>query len=68
MPVKGDLINREEWSVRTKYTAAVHSHSQGNPRLIDNLMTNALVLGAQMEKITITPDVILAAVASQNLG
>ena len=54
--------------LETAALAAVHSHSQGNPRLIDNLMTNALVLGAQMEKKTITPDVILAAVASQNLG
>ncbi len=47
--------------------AAVHSHSQGNPRLIDNLMTDALVLGAQMDKKSVTPDVILAAVANQNL-
>lgn len=47
--------------------SAVHSHSQGNPRVIDNLMTNALMLGAQMEQKSITPDVILAAVSSQNL-
>ena len=48
--------------------AAVHSHSQGNPRLIDNLMTDALALGAQMDKKTVSPDVILAAVGNQNLG
>lgn len=48
--------------------AAVHSHSQGNPRLIDNLMTDALVLGAQMDRKTVSPDVILAAVGNQNLG
>lgn len=48
--------------------SAVHSHSQGSPRIIDNLMTAALALGAQMEQTSITPDVVLAAVASQNLG
>lgn len=48
--------------------AAVHSHSQGNPRLIDNLMTDALALGAQMDKKAVSPDVILAAVGNQNLG
>lgn len=48
--------------------AAVHSHSQGNPRLVDNLMTDALALGAQMEKKSIDTDVILASVSSQNLA
>ena len=48
--------------------SAVHSHSQGNPRLVDNLMTNALTLGAQMEKKVIDTEVILASVSSQNLG
>lgn len=47
--------------------SAVHSHAQGNPRLIDNLMTDALALGAQMDKKTIDPEVILAAVSNQNL-
>lgn len=46
---------------------AVHSHSSGNPRLIDNLMTDALTLGSQMDKNTIDAEVILAAVAGQNL-
>lgn len=46
---------------------AVHSHSSGNPRLIDNLMTDALTLGSQMDKKTIDAEVILAAVAGQNL-
>ena len=45
-----------------------HSHSQGSPRLVDNLMTDALTLGAQMEKKVIDMDVILASVSSQNLG
>lgn len=46
---------------------AIHSHSQGNPRLIDNLMTDALILGSQMGKKTIDSDVILAVVGNQNL-
>lgn len=46
---------------------AVHSHSQGCPRIVDNLMTDALILGAQMDKKSITPDVILAAAGNQNL-
>ena len=48
--------------------SAVHSHSQGSPRLVDNLMANALTLGAQMEKKVIDTEVILASVNSQNLG
>ena len=47
--------------------SAIHSHSQGNPRLVDNLMTDALVLGAQMDKKSIDAEVILAAVNNQNL-
>lgn len=54
--------------IETAALAAVHSHSQGNPRLVDNLMTDALALGAQMDKKSITPEVILAAVENQNLG
>jgi len=47
--------------------SAVHSHSQGNPRIIDNLMTDALVLGAQLDKKVIDPELILSAVSGQNL-
>ena len=47
--------------------SAIHSHSQGNPRLVDNLMTDALALGAQMDKKSIDAEVILAAVNNQNL-
>lgn len=47
--------------------SAIHSYSQGNPRVIDNLMTNALTLGAQMEKSEIDADVILAAVNAYSL-
>ena len=44
-----------------------HSHSQGNPRIVDNLMSDALLLGAQMDKKAIDPDTILAAVSGRNL-
>ena len=47
--------------------SAIHSNSQGNPRLIDNLMSDALALRSQMEKKTIDAEVILAAVNNQNL-
>lgn len=47
--------------------SAVHSHSQGNPRVIDNLMTDALLLGAQLDKKVIDSELILAAVSGQNL-
>lgn len=53
--------------IETAALSAVHSHSQGNPRIVDNLMTDALILGAQMEKPSITPEVILAAAGNQNL-
>ena len=47
--------------------SAVHSHSQGNPRVIDNLMTQALLLGQQLDKKVIDPELILAAVSDLNL-
>src|SRR5574344_1425121 len=46
---------------------AIHGYSQGNPRLIDNLMTDALAFGSQTGKKTIDTDIILAAVDNQNL-
>ncbi len=47
---------------------AVAGHAHGNPRLIDNLMSDALLIGSQSEKKCIDTDVILAAVNNQNLG
>ena len=47
---------------------AVASHTHGNPRLIDNLMSDALVIGSQQDKKSIDTDIILAAVNNQNLG
>ena len=48
--------------------ASVHSLSQGNPRIIDTLMTDALALGAQMDKKIIDADVIMAAANNRQLG
>lgn len=47
--------------------SAIHSYAQSNPRLIDNLMTDAIALGTQLGKHSIDADVILAAVDNQNL-
>lgn len=41
---------------------------QGNPRIIDNLMTDALMLGAQLGKQAIDGEVIMAAANAQALG
>jgi len=40
---------------------AVAGSSNGNPRTINSIMTNALMLGTQMKKVSIDTDVILAA-------
>lgn len=47
--------------------SAVHSCTQGNPRLIDNLLTDALVIGSQQESKVINADIIQAAFANQGL-
>ena len=46
---------------------AVSSQAHGNPRLIDNIMSDALAIGTQLEKKCIDTDVILAAVNNQDL-
>ena len=48
--------------------SAVAGHAHGNPRLIDNLMSDALMIGGQQEKSCMDADVILAAVENRNLG
>jgi general secretion pathway protein A len=51
--------------------AAVHSVAnfcQGTPRIINSVMTNALILGAQLQKNTIDTEVILSACNSLSLG
>ena len=47
--------------------SAVHGYAQGNARMIDNLMTDALIIGEQAEKQAIDPETILAAVNNQQL-
>ena len=47
--------------------SAVHSSTQGNPRLIDNLMTDALAIGSQQDKRVIDAETIRAAVDNQGL-
>jgi len=46
--------------------SAIHGYVQGNPRIIDNIMTDALNIGAQMKKQVIDEEVIHAAVTNQN--
>ena len=46
---------------------AIHGHSHGTPRVIDNLMKDALRIGAQNDKQVIDSEVILAAVENRNL-
>jgi general secretion pathway protein A len=46
---------------------AIAGFCQGTPRLIDNLMTDALTLGAQLKKQSIDAEIILAASNNQSL-
>jgi len=46
--------------------SAVHGFSNGNPRIIDNVMSDALVIGEQIGKKVIDTDVILSAVENQS--
>ena len=43
------------------------AHTEGNPRIIDNVMTDALIIGEQQKKRKIDQDVILAAVENRRL-
>lgn len=47
--------------------AAVHGYSSGNPRVIDDIMRDAITIGAQKDCKTINSDIILAAVNNQSL-
>jgi type II secretory pathway predicted ATPase ExeA len=46
---------------------AIHGFSRGNPRLIDNVLSDLLTIGAQLSKTIIDTDCVLAAVESQSL-
>jgi len=48
--------------------SATYSYSRGNPRLVDNVMTDALTIGAQNQKKSIDADVMMAAINGQALG
>jgi len=48
--------------------AAICGYARGNPRLIDNIMTDILTLGAQMNKPVIDTDIVLAAMNNQQFG
>lgn len=54
--------------IDTAAISSVHSYSQGNTRLIDNVMTDAMTIGSQMEKKVIDADVMLAAINNQTLS
>lgn len=47
---------------------AVSGYSQGTPRIINAIMTNALMLGAQLQKQNIDSELILAAINNMTLG
>lgn len=61
------LANGAESIIDAAALSSVHSLSQGNPRVIDALMTDALTLGAQMGRNTIDADVIMAAASNRQL-
>lgn len=51
--------------------AAVHAVAnfcQGTPRIINSVMTDALILGAQLKKNTIDTDIVLSACGNLSLG
>ena len=47
--------------------SAIAGHAHGNPRAIDNIMSDAIVIGSQQNKPCIDTETILAAVENQNL-
>ena len=47
--------------------SALHGFARGNPRLIDNVLSDMLTIGAQQGKATLDTEVVLAAVESQSL-
>ena len=48
--------------------SAIHGYANGNPRMIDNAMTDALTLGAQLGHKVINSETILAAIDNQQFG
>lgn len=48
--------------------SAIHGYSEGNARKIDNLMTDALTIGAQQGQHCINAEIIMAAANNQALA
>lgn len=48
--------------------AAVHGYSSGNPRIVDDIMRDAITIGSQANRKVIDSETILAAVNNRNLG
>jgi type II secretory pathway predicted ATPase ExeA len=47
---------------------AIIGYARGCPRLLDNLMNEALLLGAQLEKVTLDTEIVMAAVNNLTLS
>lgn len=48
--------------------ASVHGYAGRNPRTIDHIMSDAIMIGSQQQRKTIDTEIILAAVNNQQLG
>lgn len=53
--------------IEVSAVSAVHGYSEGNARKIDNLLTDAMTIGAQQEKQSIDAEIIMAAANNQSL-
>lgn len=58
--------NGAESIIDVSALSALHSYSAGNPRVIDNLMSDALILGAQLEKKVIDSELIMYAAENRS--
>ena len=65
---KINLAGASSKIINTAALSAAHSYTQGNPRLIDNLMTDAITIGSQRKSKVIDADIIHDAVENQVLG
>ena len=65
---KINLAGASSKIIDTAALSAAHSYTQGNPRLIDNLMTDAITIGSQRKSKVIDADIIHDAVENQVLG
>lgn len=67
IPHKLQLAGASSTIIDPAALAAAHSFTQGNPRPIDNLMTDALTIGSQQDRKVIDAEIIRAAVDNQGL-